>query len=157
MWRVSILILMALSLALSAQAKSKKFNNYQTSQEVTKDQEAIEQGAAFSPAERNLIRAQLLGKQTIPPQQNHDSLPAGLQKNVTRGKALPPGWQKKVAPGQSLDYQIYRQGESLPDVILRRLPPQPVGVEIMRVENKIIRVISATRVILDAFDLIPSH
>ena len=80
----------------------------------------------------------------------------GLQKKAARGKALPPGWQKKIAPGQSLDYQVYRQGESLPDVLLQRLPPL-MGSEILQVEDKIILLNTATRTILDSFDLTPTR
>lgn len=156
MWRISVLILVALALTLPAQAKPKKAKKYETSQEISKDQGAIERREAFSPAERNLIRAQLLGKQPATSQRDHKELPPGLQKKVARGKQLPPGWQKKIARGKSLDYQVYRQGERLPDILLRRLPPPPIGSEILRVDNKIIRLISATRAVLDVFDLTPT-
>ena len=85
------------------------------------------------------------------------TLPPGLAKNVERGKPLPPGWQKKLEPGHSLDYHVYRQGESLPETLLRRLPPPPVGSEILQVDEKIILLNSTTRTILDVFDLAPAH
>ena len=154
MWRIAIMIIVALAVTMPVQAKSKK---HKTSQEVTRERVDIERREAFSPAERNLIRAQLLSKKPATSQQRHKDLPPGLQKKVARGKALPPGWQKKVAPGQSLDYQVYRQGESLPDVLLRRLPPSSVGSEILQIENKIVRLNSATRTILDVFDLTPTR
>ena len=126
------------------------------SEKLKETQETVKQKDTFSPAERNLIRAQLLGQKSTTSQQNHKDLPPGLQKKVARGKALPPGWQKKVAPGQSLDYHVYRQGESLPDILLRRLPPPPTGSKILRIEDKIIRLNAATRTILDVFDLTPT-
>ena len=153
MRRVAILIIIALAVTMPVHAKAKKDKKH-TTQKVSKGQTAA---ATFSPAERNLIRAQLLGKKRTTSQQSHKNLPPGLQKKVARGKALPPGWQKKIAAGQSLDYQLYRQGERLPDVLLKRLPQPPAGSEILQVEDKIIRINAATRTILDAFDLIPTR
>lgn len=157
MWRIAILIIAALAVTMPVQAKSKKHKKHETAQEVTKGREHVERLETFSPAERNLIRAQIFGQKSSTSKQSHKELPPGLQKKVARGKSLPPGWQKKIAPGQSLDYQIYRQGESLPDVLLRRLPPPPIGSEILQVENKIVRLNSATRTILDVFDLTPAR
>ncbi len=157
MWRITIILIFALALAMQVQAKSENQIKHEPSQEITKERLDIDRHEVFSPAERNLIRAQLLGQKPATSQKNHKDLPPGLQKKVARGKTLPPGWQKKVAPGQSLDYHIYRQGESLPAVLLRRLPPSPVGSEILQIENKIVRLNSATRTILDIFDLTPTR
>jgi Ni/Co efflux regulator RcnB len=151
MRRIVFLITLALAITMPVQAKSKKPQKHETSQVN------VERKMEFSPAERNLIRAQLLEQKRATSHQEHKDLPPGLQKKVARGKALPPGWQKKIAPGKSLDYQVYRQGESLPDVLLQRLPPSPVGSEILQVEDKIVLINSATRTILDAFDLIPAR
>ena len=156
MWRIAVLIIVTLTITIPVQAKQKKTNKHETPQYVVEKQVTVKQKNAFSPAERNLIRAQLLGQESTTSQRNHEKLPPGLQKKVARGKALPPGWQKKMAPGQNLDYHVYRQGESLPDVLLRRLPPPPTGSEILRVEDKIIRLNAATRTILDVFDLTPT-
>jgi hypothetical protein len=147
MWRIALLIIIALTITLPVHAKPNKA--HKQGKQVSK--QAVEQGT-FSPAERNLIRSHLLGNQGKAKQKN---LPPGLQKKVARGKSLPPGWQKKVAPGYSLDYQVYRQGVSLPDILLQRLPPSPVGSEIIQVHDKIIRLNAATRTILDVFNLVP--
>jgi hypothetical protein len=80
-------------------------------------------------------------------------LPPGLQKKVARGGELPPGWQKKVARGEVLDVEVHANSEQLPLGVIEKLPSQPEGTEIIRVEGKIIRLIKATRTILDAFDL----
>jgi Ni/Co efflux regulator RcnB len=155
MWRIAVLIIVTLTITIPVQAKQNKQKKHETSQYVVEKQVTVERRGAFSPAERNLIRAQLLGQTSMTSQRNHKKLPPGLQKKIARGKALPPGWQKKVTPGQNLDYHVYRQGESLPDILLRRLPPPPTGSEILRVEDKIIRLNAATRAILDVFDLTP--
>ena len=153
MRRVAILIIVALTATMPVYAKAKKDKKH-AAQKVSKEQTAV---ATFSPAERNLIRAQLLGQKHPTSQQNHKNLPPGLQKKVARGKALPPGWQKKIEVGHSLDYHLYQQGESLPSLLLQRLPQPPAGSEILQVEDKIIRLNSATRTILDVFDLIPAR
>lgn len=155
MWRIALLFVVALSITAPVDAKSKQANAYR--QDTTLGAQDGQHWEAFSPAERNLIRAHLLGRQSDETRKSYKNLPPGLQKKVARGKELPPGWQKKVAPGESLDYQIYRQGKSLPDELLRRLPPAPIGSEILEIEDKIIRINSATRTILDAFDLTPAR
>ena len=150
MWRIIFLMIIVLAISLPVHAKPNKAQK----QHKKFTGQTLEQGS-FSPAERNLIRSHLLGNQGAAKKQKHKKLPPGLQKKVARGKSLPPGWQKKVAPGENLDYQVYRQGESLPDVLLQRLPPAPVGSEIIQVQDKIIRLNSATRAILDVFNLVP--
>lgn len=157
MWRIAILILVTLAVSVPALAKPKKPYQNLTAQDAFKERPDMKREKAFSPAERNLIRAQLQKQERKTSQKKPKGLPPGLQKKLARGKALPPGWQKKIEPGQSLDYQVYRQGESLPDVLLRRLPPPPVGSEILQVEDKILRLNSATRTILDVFDLTPTN
>lgn len=157
MWRIVFLIIVALATTMPIHAESKKTKGSRASQgDFQKQFDATRRGN-FSPAERNMIRAVLIAqKQTNASQQQHKNLPPGLQKKVVRGQALPPGWQKKVTPGHNLDYHVYRQAESLPSVLLRRLPPPPVGSEILRIENKVVRLHSATRTILDVFDLTPA-
>ncbi len=73
-------------------------------------------------------------------------LPPGLQKKVERGQALPPGWQKKVTRGQVLDYRVYRHGRVI-------IPVDKYGAVSILVDNKVIRVIQATREILDVFNV----
>lgn len=148
MLRILVLTLMAVALTLPAHAKPKAAKTTEYEQ-----RETLEQRFQFSPAERNMIRSHLMNERRQTATPTHSQLPPGLQKKVARGKALPPGWQKKVAPGERLDYSVYHQGESLPDILLRRLPPQPVGTEILQVEDKIMILDTATRIIFDIFDL----
>ena len=75
----------------------------------------------------------------------HKHLPPGLQKKVERGQALPPGWQKKVARGEVLDIRVYRQGRVI-------IPIDKYGAVSILVDDRVIRVIQATRVILDVFN-----
>jgi hypothetical protein len=157
MWRIALLVLLALAVSLPTYAKSSKHAKHTKGERLNKQQQAERsREEVFSPAERNMIRAQLQQEERNKKQKKHKNLPPGLQKKVARGKELPPGWQKKVAPGDSLDYQVYRQGLSLPEEILRRLPRQPTGSEIIQVDDRIIRLNSATRTILDVFNLNPA-
>src|SRR5210317_82174 len=157
MWRIALLVLLALAVSLPTYAKSSKNEKHTKGERLNKQQQAERsREEVFSPAERNMIRAQLQQEERNKKQKKDKNLPPGLQKKVARGKELPPGWQKKVAPGASLDYQVYRQGLSLPEEILRRLPQQPTGSEIIQVDDRIIRLNSATRTILDVFNLNPN-
>lgn len=148
MFRIFLLTTLLLAMTIPAMAKPKaKHQQNDQRQEVSSAYQ-------FSPAERNQIRAYLLGNQERARTVQPKNLPPGLQKKVARGKKLPPGWQKKVAAGYSLDYQVYRQGSSLPEELLKRLPVPPPGSEIIKVEEKILRVDPTTRLILDVFDLV---
>lgn len=151
MWRKIVLIIVALAVAPTVQALSETTNGHEALLGVAEEPLNVDRRGTFSSAERNLIRAHLLGNEQALSQRHS----RGLSKD-DRWKALPHGWQKSVAPGHSLDYHVYRQGESLPDRLLQQLPPSPVGSEILQVENKIIRLNSATRKIIDIFDLVPA-
>jgi hypothetical protein len=158
MWRIAIMALAVLITTMPVHAKPNKVKKHGNAQEsVRKQQGDMDIRGRFSPAERNMIRAQLQQQERHKTQKKRKDLPPGLQKKVARGKALPPGWQKKIAAGESLNYQVYRQGRSLPEELLRRLPQSPIGSEILRIEDKIVRLNSATRIILDAFDLTPTR
>ena len=81
------------------------------------------------------------------------NLPPGLQKKLARGGELPPGWQKKVARGEVLDWRLYSRSVKLPQDLLRRLPDISQGTELMRLENRIFRILNDTREILDIFTI----
>ena len=85
--------------------------------------------------------------------EQYRQLPPGLQKNVARGKAVPPGWAKKLDSRYYsvkryndrnvyvLNNNAYRQAK-----IISR--PRPGEVR-LRVDNRVLDVIEATRVILN--------
>ena len=157
MWRIVLLVLLALAVSLPTYAKANKHEKHVKAERLNKQQQSERsREEIFSPAERNMIRAQLQQEERNKKKNKQKKLPPGLQKKVARGKELPPGWKKKFAPGDSLDYQVYRQGLSLPEEILRRLPQQPTGSEIIQVDDRVIRLNSATRTILDVFNLAPT-
>ena len=83
------------------------------------------------------------------------TLPPGLQKKVARGGALPPGWEKKLRKGEILPMEVYAQCHPLPQEVIVKLPPPPPGTVIVTIGGKVARILSATREILDAFEVNP--
>lgn len=83
------------------------------------------------------------------------ALPPGLAKKVSRGGDLPPGWQMKIARGEVMSADVYNTAQPLPDDLRKMLPPSPEGSELITIDGKIVRLLGATRTILDVFDLDP--
>lgn len=69
-------------------------------------------------------------------------LPPGLQKKVARGQALPPGWQKKLAVGHVMEQAVYDHGQIV-------VPVDNKGILTLRVEGKLVRLMNATREIVE--------
>jgi hypothetical protein len=82
------------------------------------------------------------------------ALPPGLKKKLARGGDLPPGWQKKIIRGEVLDAETYRYAVHVPYDLIKRLPSQPKGTALIKIEGKIVRLLEATGTILDVFDII---
>lgn len=81
------------------------------------------------------------------------SLPPGLAKKQARGGSLPPGWQMKVARGEVMDYEVYNNAKPLPEELLRKLSTIPKGTVLVQVGDKIVKVIEASRKIVDLLEL----
>lgn len=69
-------------------------------------------------------------------------LPPGLEKKAQQGKPLPPGWQKKLVRGHHLNDHIYQHA-----VIIH--PADRSGIVTVRIEDRVLRLILATREIVD--------
>jgi len=72
-------------------------------------------------------------------------LPYGLQEKLERGGELPPGWQKKLVVGEHLDYQVYRRARVM-------VPAGTTGVETVKIEDRTVQLIEATREIIDIIE-----
>jgi hypothetical protein len=48
---------------------------------------------------------------------------------------------------------VYAQAQPLPDVISRKLPPPPVGTILVTLDDKLVRLLEAPRLIVDVFEL----
>ena len=81
------------------------------------------------------------------------SLPPGLAKKIQSGKKLPPGWQKKLVKGEVLDYEVYSNAVPVTEEEKKKLPPSPAGTKLLKIENKIVRVLEATRAVLDVLEI----
>ncbi|TJY61891.1 hypothetical protein E4T66_06475 [Sinimarinibacterium sp. CAU 1509] len=107
----------------------------------------------ISDHERTVLRNYYQQEQSDHGKAKDKKLNKGMEKRLASGKGLPPGWQKKMSRGDVVPSDIWRYHEPLPSSIIRRLPPQPEGVVTVRIDNQVVRVIEATHVLLDAFDL----
>src|SRR5512133_867921 len=81
------------------------------------------------------------------------NLPPGLAKKVARGGQLPPGWEKKCVVGETMPPDVYRQARPLPPELVVKLPPPPEPTITVAVGGKVVRLLEATRQILDVFDV----
>ena len=102
--------------------------------------------------EREVIRTYVQSQHVTT--QKGKSLPPGLAKKAARGGSLPPGWQKKCVRGEIMPPEVYRQCHPLPHEVVVKLPPPPPGTILVAVHGKIVRLVKASREILDVFDVI---
>ncbi len=80
-------------------------------------------------------------------------LPPGLAKKVARGGKLPPGWQRKCVVGEIMPAEVYDQCHALPPEVLVKMPPPPEPTLTVTIGGKVVRLLKATREILDVFDV----
>lgn len=169
---LATLLLSVFSLPALAEGPQPWWKFWQDTEAETPTVEVVKNKAAqskvFSSQERSILndylRNTVLGQSSQHSHYNDDdhhdkgkkhkdkkqkALPPGLQKKVERGGELPPGWQKKVARGEVLDRDLYLASQGLPQDVLNRLPTSPVGTTIRRIDDRIVRVMDATGVILD--------
>lgn len=80
-------------------------------------------------------------------------LPPGLRKKLERGGELPPGWQKKFERGEVVSDDVWAQRQALPNTLLSDIEQVP-GTEVIQVGDRVARVLTDTREILDIIDLV---
>src|SRR5262245_16833984 len=113
---------------------------------------------SITAGERETIR-QYVTSNAAEPHHKHQgkgkakSLPPGLAKKAARGEDLPPGWQKKVVKGEIMPVEVYRECQPLPQEVTVKLPTPPTGTILVTIEGKIVRLLQATREILDVFEI----
>jgi hypothetical protein len=81
------------------------------------------------------------------------SLPPGLAKKAARGESLPPGWQAKCVVGETMPAEVYDHCRPLPPDLTVKLPPAPEPTITVAIGGKVVRLLEATRQILDVFDV----
>ena len=72
-------------------------------------------------------------------------LPPGLQKKAMAGQPLPPGWQKKLVRGEIMDRDVYLHTQIV-------VPVDKLGFITVRIEGKLIKLVEATRKIVEILD-----
>ena len=83
--------------------------------------------------------------------QHGNSLPHGLQKKQARGQPLPPGWHKKLHKGDILDDDLYHRAVPVGHTAYERYHVRH-GEIALRLEGKVIRLLKATRKIVEILD-----
>ncbi|MES9899471.1 MAG: hypothetical protein ABW148_10655 [Sedimenticola sp.] len=161
MKQILILIFILLSSSVQAESNTPWWKFWQATDEVVGVSDRL-----FTKTERSILREYLRNRgieeeyddnggdkkyknKKHKKTKKQKSLPPGLQKKVARGGQLPPGWQKKVARGEVLEADLYAASRGLPRDILDRLPQSPDGTSIRHVEDRVVRIIDATGLILD--------
>ncbi len=108
----------------------------------------------ISGPEREIITTYVQSyEQPKKPGKKPKDLPPGLQKKVARGGKLPPGWEKKMVHGEIMPVEVYKECHPLPPELVVKLPPLPKGVITVTIDGRIVRLIEATREILDIFEV----
>ncbi len=84
-------------------------------------------------------------------------LPKGLQKKLARGGELPPGWQNKVQKGALLSPELMAASEpvsqQVADAVEAIHTGDQVAAEVIRIQDKVIRVSKGQGTVLDVIDL----
>lgn len=109
----------------------------------------------ITPLEKEIVKQHLVDMREAQSKKStpDKALPPGLVKKGGRDAKLPPGWQKKIARGEVLPQTVYAQAQPLPDVVIRKLPPPPAGTILVTLDGKLVRLLEATRTIVDVFEL----
>ncbi|MDB6027233.1 MAG: hypothetical protein JWM68_3456 [Verrucomicrobiales bacterium] len=109
--------------------------------------------SAISLKERELIQTYVNSFEEKGKGKKNKGLPPGLAKKVENGGKLPPGWEKKVSVGEKISVEVLKECKPLPKELVLKLPPPPVGTLTLTIDGKIVRLMEASKVILDVFDL----
>ena len=109
----------------------------------------------ITPLEKEIVQQHIVDirKQQSKKPAAGKTLPPGLANKAARSGTLPPGWQKKIVRGEVLSPAVYAQAQPLPEVVIRKLPPAPAGTALVTIDGKLVRLLVATRTILDVFEL----
>lgn len=81
---------------------------------------------------------------------NEKSMPKGLQKKYERTGQLPKGWQKKLKVGSFVSQEVLAQGKIIEPEKLNKSPESRYS-KIYEIEDKMIRINTATRAIIEVF------
>jgi hypothetical protein len=108
----------------------------------------------ISSSERDTIR-NYIESHNVPsrPGKKVRPLPPGLVKKTAPDGDLPPGWTAKCVPGMIMSKEMYRYCHRLPQELVWKLPPAPAGTILVCLDGQVVRLVKATREILDVFEV----
>jgi hypothetical protein len=157
-------VLCGLCLVTTAPAKSDKAAPKQTTPPAPSP--AVSSPAVFapsqpwlqmdiSPLEKEIVKQHVgdIREAQSKKSMANKALPPGLAKKGAPATKLPPGWQKKITRGEVVPQTVYAQAQPLPEVVIRKLPPPPAGTILVMLDGKLVRLVEATRTIVDVFEL----
>jgi len=109
----------------------------------------------MTPLEKEIVKQYLVDMRAAQSKKSGPAKapPPGAAKKGTSSAKLPPGWQKKIVRGEVLPQTVYAQAQPLPEVVLQKLPPPPAGTILVTLDGKVVRLLEATRTIVDVFEL----
>jgi hypothetical protein len=109
----------------------------------------------ISPLEQEIMKQHLADMRAVQSKKPSPDkpLPPGRTQKAACKEKLPPGWQKKIARGAVLPPTVYAQAQPLPQVVIRKLPPPPAGTILVLLDGKVLRLLEATRTVVDVFEL----
>ena len=109
----------------------------------------------MTPLEKEIVKQYLVDMRTAQSKKSGPAKapPPGAAKKGAPSAKLPPGWQKKIVRGEVLPQTVYAQAQPLPEVVLQKLPPPPAGTILVTLDDKVVRLLEATRTIVDVFEL----
>ena len=147
---------LALVTAPSFAKKEREYEQAQTTVQSKTEEPWLK--VQIQPGERDIIKRYYTEhpealNQGEPIGKKKKNLPPGLKKKLERGGELPPGWQKKVARGEVMSDEVYYQSRPLSKEVIKLLPPPPPGTVVVVIQGKVVRLVEATRTIIDVFDL----
>ena len=149
---LGLLLVAATGLAKDKPGKAKKAARETTSTESVASKPVVEAKWAFSEEERRVVQGYVRSYAETA-RKPSKQLPPGLSKKIARGAKLPPGWQRKCVPGEFMPAEVYEQCHALPPELVVKMPPAPEPTLTVTIGGKVIRLLKATREILDVFDV----
>jgi hypothetical protein len=161
-----ILLIMCLALAAPAHAKKEKYKTPSSDSAPGAYASPSAGDAAYGFSAHDRITIQTFYREHATRERRRDDrmkgsghgrqdsqLPRGMEKKLARTGELPPGWTKKLQRGDVVGDAGWTCRQPVPDDLRRSLPPSPPGTELVRIEDRIFRIMRATREILDVLDI----
>ncbi len=143
------------------EGNDRNYSRYENSYNSSRREKDPWLNVEISREERSIIRNHyvILAPSPPPPQPVYYYYDDGYYQGDRRHhhkhyrRHLPHGWHKKLRRGYVIPQEIYRYAQPVPQTVIVQMPPQPPGSVLIRIDGKIIRLMDATKTIMDVFDM----